>query len=345
MIVITGTRYEEVLEGENHRKILFPEYGRNRERLRDFVSSLKGDEIVVTASLELVDMILNRFRGEESQVLYSDTGKALTFSEAYGLRKYLDFDLRGGRIEEHSRVSVLFVEGKTDSKFFKAAYKKVFGFKESRSRGKPRKVPENLKLIGEVFERDNYELIVREGDYIAIIPSEGNSGVIRNLGNFLRAMDVFGFSVDKIGLAIDIDESEERVMESIIGKLSSFRYEKSGDRFMVGSTAVIPLLIGARIELNPCIEWQKPTVEDFMLAVLQADGTLGKLERTINILCIDLKRKLKPKEVIYLAMAAKKFWGNLEGFYEMTIMRTPRWKLEKILRRGGIYERMMEVIP
>ncbi|WP_456395249.1 DUF3226 domain-containing protein, partial [Thermococcus sp.] len=185
----------------------------------------------------------------------------------------------------------------------------------------------------------------KDGSYIAVIPSEGNSGVIRNLGNFLRAMEVFEFRVDKIGLAIDIDESREQVMESITGRLSSFSHRKSGGKFIVGGTSVIPLLIGAKIELNPCIEWQKPAVEDFMLAVLQADGTLEKIERAINILCIDLKRKLRPKEVIYLAMAAKKFWGNLEGFYEMTIMRTPRWKMEKILRRGGIYEVMQEVIP
>ncbi|AGT34309.1 hypothetical protein OCC_14135 [Thermococcus litoralis DSM 5473] len=59
-----------------------------------------------------------------------------------------------------------------------------------------------------------------------------------------------------------------------------------------------------------------------MLAILEGDKTFKKLERAINILCVDLKRKLKPKEVIYLAMAAKKFWGNLEGFYEMSIMRT-----------------------
>ncbi|WP_456453649.1 DUF3226 domain-containing protein [Thermococcus sp.] len=340
MIVITGTRYEAVLEEFNHRKILFPEYGKNREQLQDFVASLTGDEIIVTASLELIDLLLGAFRGEENLVVYSDTGKSLTFGEAHGLRKYLDFDLRGGKTGESSRVSVLFVEGKTDSKFFKAAYKKVFGFKEAR-----RRVPGNLKLIERLFERDNYELVVKDGSYIAVIPSEGNSGVIRNLGNFLRAMEVFEFRVDKIGLAIDIDESREQVMESITGRLSSFSHQKSGGKFIVGSTSVIPLLIGAKIELNPCIEWQKPAVEDFMLAVLQADGTLEKIERAINILCIDLKRKLRPKEVIYLAMAAKKFWGNLEGFYEMTIMRTPRWKMEKILRRGGIYEVMQEVIP
>lgn len=341
MIVITGTRYEAVLEEANHRKILFPEYGKNREQLQDFVASLTGDEIIVTASLELMDLLLGAFRGEENLVVYSNTGKGLTFNEAYGLRKYLDFDLRGGETGESSKVSVLFVEGKTDSKFFKAAYKKVFGFKELRGS----RIPGNLRLIERLFERDNYELVVKDGSYIAIIPSEGNSGVIRNLGNFLRAMEVFEFRVDKIGLAIDIDESRERVMESITGKLSSFRYKKSGDRFIVGGTTIIPLLIGAKIELNPCIEWQKPAVEDFMLAVLQADGTLEKIERAINILCIDLKRKLRPKEVIYLAMAAKKFWGNLEGFYEMMIMRTPHWKMGKILKRGSIYDVMQEVIP
>ncbi|WP_461866794.1 DUF3226 domain-containing protein [Thermococcus sp.] len=341
MIIITGTKYEAVLEEVNHRKILFPEYGKNRALLKEFVRSLKGDEIIVTASLELMDLLLMNFRGNENLVVYSNTGEALTFNEAYGLRKYLDFDLRGGKSGESSKVSVLFVEGKTDSKFFKAAYKKVFGFKESRSKG----IPENLKLMERLFERDNYELIVKDDSYIAIIPSEGNSGVIRNLGNFLRAMEVFAFMVNKIGLAIDIDDGREHVMESITGKLSLFKYKKSGDRFIVGDTTIIPLLIGAKIELNPCVEWQKPAVEDFMLAVLQADGTLEKIERAINILCIDLKRKLKPKEVIYLAMAAKKFWGNLEGFYEMMIMRTPRWKMERILKKGGIYDKMREVVP
>ncbi len=345
MIIITGTKYEAVLKEANHRKILFPEYGKNRTLLMDFVSFLEGDEVIVTASLELIDLLLMNFRGDENRIVYSNTGGSVTFNEAYGLRKYLDFDLRGRENANTSKVSVLFVEGKTDSKFFKAAYKKVFGFRESRSRRKAREVPENLKPMECLFERDNYELVVKNGSYIAIIPSEGNSGVIRNLRNFLRAMEVFGFSVNKIGLAIDMDDSKEHVMESITGKLSPFEYKKSGDKFLFGSTIIIPLLIGTEIELNPCIEWQKPAIEDFMLAVLQADGTLEKLERAINILCIDLRRKLKPKEVIYLAMAAKKFWGNLEGFYEMMVMRTPRWKMEKILKRGGIYEKMREVIP
>lgn len=338
MIIVTGDRYDEALTDRNFEKILFPEYGKNREKLREFVNKLKGDEVIVTASLELIDLILKKFQGEGHVLIYSNTGKGLTFKEAYELRKYLDFDLRGAEITNTEKVSVLFCEGKTDSKFFKASYKKVFGFKEVRE------VPPNLVLIEKLFERDNYELIKNNG-YIAIIPSEGNAGVIRNLGNFLRAMEVFEFHVGKIGIAIDIDESKKAVMDSIRGKLSSFKYSKTKKGFKVGKTEVIPLLIGSKIDLGPCVEWQKPTIEDFMLAILEGDKTFKKLERAINILCIDLKRKLKPKEVIYLAIAAKKFWGNLEGFYEMSIMRTPKWKVEKVLKESKIYEKMEALLP
>jgi len=338
MIIVTGDRYDEALTDRNFEKILFPEYGKNREKLREFANKLKGDEVIVTASLELIDLILKRFQGEGHVLIYSNTGKGLTFKEAYELRKYLDFDLRGAEITNTEKVSVLFCEGKTDSKFFKASYKKVFGFKEARE------VPPNLVLIEKLFERDNYELIKNNG-YIAIIPSEGNAGVIRNLGNFLRAMEVFEFHVGKIGIAIDIDESKKAVMDSIRGKLSSFKYSKTKKGFKVGKTEVIPLLIGGKIDLGPCVEWQKPTIEDFMLAILESDKTFKKLERAINILCIDLKRKLKPKEVIYLAMATKKFWGNLEGFYEMSIMRTPKWKVEKVLKESKIYEKMEALLP
>ncbi|KPU62796.1 hypothetical protein EP1X_07010 [Thermococcus sp. EP1] len=339
MIIITGNKYENILREKNSEKILFPEYGKNRDALQAFVASLKGDEIIVTASLELIDLILRKFRGEEHILIYSNSEKALNFKIAYQLRKYLDFDLRGGEIKENELVSILLCEGKTDSKFFKASYKKVFGFRESQ------KVPENLKFIEKLFERDNYELIKKENSYLAIIPSEGNAGVIRNLGNFLRAMDVFNFHVEKIGVAIDIDESEKAVLESIKGKLSTFGYEATQEGFKVEKTSIIPLLIGAKIDLGPCVEWQKPAVEDFMLAILEEDQTFKKLERAINILCIDLKRKLKPKEVIYLTMAAKKFWGNLEGFYEMSIMRTPRWKVEKVLKKSGLYENMKALLP
>ena len=116
--------------------------------------------------------------------------KSLTLKEAYELRKYLDFDLRGATFGEFSKTSVIFCEGKTDSKFFKAVYKKLFGFRESRT------VPENLKQIEKVFERDNFELLRRDNEFLAIIPSEGNTGVMRNTKNFLRAMDVFEFKID-----------------------------------------------------------------------------------------------------------------------------------------------------
>ncbi|ALV63408.1 hypothetical protein ADU37_CDS17090 [Thermococcus sp. 2319x1] len=338
MIIVTGERYDEALKERDFEKILFPEYGKNREKLKEFVNNLRGNEVIVTASLELIDLILGKFQGEGHILIYSNTGKGLTFKEAYELRKYLDFDLRGAEITNTEKVSVLFCEGKTDSKFFKASYKKVFGFKEARE------VPSNLALIEKLFERDNYELI-RNNGYIAIIPSEGNAGVIRNLGNFLRAMEVFEFHVGKIGLAIDIDESKKAVMDSIKGKLSSFHHTETKKGFKVGKTEVIPLLIGSKVDLGPCVEWQKPTIEDFMLAILEGDKTFKKLERAINILYVDLKRKLKPKEVIYLAMAAKKFWGNLEGFYEMSIMRTPKCKVEKVLKESKIYEKMEALLP
>ncbi|HIP75551.1 MAG TPA: DUF3226 domain-containing protein [Thermococcus paralvinellae] len=113
---------------------------------------------------------------------------------------------------------------------------------------------------------------------------------MRNTKNFLRAMDVFGFKIDRIGLAVDIDDSAEKLMESITGKLSSLKF--TGDVF------IIPLLIGYHFK-HPCVEWKGPTVEDLMLNLLEKQGVLKRIERAINILCIDLKRKLKPKEVIY----------------------------------------------
>ncbi|AIF69484.1 hypothetical protein PAP_05405 [Palaeococcus pacificus DY20341] len=331
MILITGKNYENVLESKNEEKILFPEYGKNSEELKAFAFSLRGDEIIVTASLELIDLLLERFKRHEGVLIYSDTGESLTFKEAYELRKYLDFDLRGGDFRDEERANVIFCEGKTDSKFFKATYKKLFGFKEVK------KVPETLKLIERVFERENYELIKEGGVYLAIIPSEGNSGVIRNLGNFLRAMEVFRFKVNKIGIALDIDESEEVVFQSIRGKLSGFDYQSLGNRFKVEETLIVPLLIGYHVN-HGCIDWKKPTVEDLMIELLSRERVIRKIERAINILCIDLKRKLKPKEVIYLAMAAKGFWGNLEGFYEMMIMRSRRRNLESLLRRAKLYD-------
>ncbi|AHF81010.1 DUF3226 domain-containing protein [Thermococcus paralvinellae] len=333
MKIVTGKHYENFEDA-----ILFPEYGKNREELKKFVDSLEGKETVVTASLELMDLILERFKRTESgELVYSNTMKSLTLKEAYELRKYLDFDLRGAAFGEFSKVSIIFCEGKTDSKFFKGVYKKLFGFKESRI------IPENLKLIEKVFERDNFELLRKDDVFLAIIPSEGNAGVIRNLGNFLKAMDVFEFKVDKIGLAIDIDESAERVMESITGKLSSLKFTREGENFRVGDVVIIPLLIGYHFR-HPCVEWKKPTVEDLMLKLLEKQGVLRKIERAINILRIDLKRKLKPKEVIYLALASYGFWGNLEGFYEMFVMRSRKDNLEEILRSAGLLDKLAEVI-
>lgn len=333
MKIITGRNYGNVALSLD--VILFPEYGKNREELKNLVKNLRGDETVVTSSLELIDLILERFKGDErSFVFHSDSGKWLGFREAHGLRKYLDFDLRGAEFGEMENVSVLFCEGKTDAKFFKASYKKLFGFKESK------KIPENLKLIERLFERDNFEILRCKDKFLAIVPSEGNAGVIRNVRIFLKAMDIYGFTVQKIGLAIDIDDSEDRVLESIKGKLSSFRCREENGLFKVGESLIVPFLIGVKIELSPCIEWEKPTIEDLMLEVLNEEMVLRKVDRAINILYVDLRRKLKPKEVIYLTMAAKRFWGNLEGFYEMMLMRSRKENLEKVLIRARILDRL-----
>ncbi|HDD31580.1 MAG TPA: hypothetical protein ENF72_03015 [Thermococcus litoralis] len=60
-------------------------------------------------------------------------------------------------------------------------------------------------------------------------------------------------------------------------------------------------------------EGKKPIIEDFMLAVLEGDRTFKRLGRVINILCIDLKRKLEPKEVVYLGYGSQKFWETLKA--------------------------------
>jgi len=331
MRVITGDRFEAFAD---ERAILFPEYRKNRDELSDFVDSLTGEETVVTASLELIDLITWKFRrGEENVLIYSDTGKGLTLKEVYELRKYLDFDVRGGFSGEKARSSVLFVEGKTDSKFFKAVLKKLFEFKESR------KAPYSLRFIERVFERDNFDLLKREEDeyYIAVLPSEGNSGVIRNLGNFLRAMDVFDFRVERIGVAIDIDEDRNAALTSIAGKLSGFKHRKTPLGYLVGETEVIPLIIGLPFE-DELIEWKKPTVEDLMLHLIAREGLLERIKPGLRALNESLGRKLKPKEVMYLALSAYGHWGNLEGFYELFVMRSRFRNLKAILREAGLME-------
>ena len=331
MRVVTGDRFEKFAD-EN--SILFPEYRKNRDELIDFVDSLGGDETVVTASLELIDLIAWKFRrGEENVLIYSDTGKALTLKEVYELRKYLDFDVRGGFSGEEARTSVLFVEGKTDAKFFKAVFKKLFEFKESRA------APKDLRFIERVFERDNFDFLKREEDsyYLAVIPSEGNSGVIRNLGNFLRAMDVFDFRVGRIGAAIDVDEDRESALSSIAGKLSGFRHEKTRFGYRVSETEVVPLIIGLPFE-DETIEWKKPTVEDLMLHLIAREGLLEKIKPGLKALNESLGRKLKPKEVMYLALSAYGHWGNLEGFYELFVMRSRFRNLKAVLREAGLME-------
>ncbi|WP_456366296.1 DUF3226 domain-containing protein [Thermococcus sp.] len=327
MRVVTGERFEDFAD-EN--ALLFPEYGKNRDGLIDFVDSLIGDETVVTSSLELVDLIAQRFKkGEENVLVYSNTGKSLTLKEVYELRKYLDFDVRGGFSGQDARTSVLFVEGKTDSKFFKAVFKKLFEFRESRE------PPRCLRFIERVFEKDNFDLLSRDGAYLAILPSEGNSGVIRNLGNFLRAMDVFRFSVERIGVAMDVDESRESALASIIGKLLSLGGEESAAGYTVGGTEVVPLIIGLPFA-DEDVDWRKPTVEDLMLHLIAEEGLLDRIRPALKALDSSLGRKLKPKEVMYLALSAYGHWGNLEGFYELFVMRSRFRNLKAVLKEAGL---------
>jgi len=86
MIITTENKYEKVLSGKSVEKILFPEYGKDRSALQAFVETLKGDKII-TASLELIDILLERFRGEEHFLLYSETKKSLTFERGENRRK------------------------------------------------------------------------------------------------------------------------------------------------------------------------------------------------------------------------------------------------------------------
>ncbi|WP_456421964.1 DUF3226 domain-containing protein [Thermococcus sp.] len=331
MKLITGNCFE-VFTDEN--SILFPEYRKNRDELGRFVGSLRGDETVITSSLELIDLIVARFkRDEENVLIYSDTGRSLTLKEVYELRKYLDFDVRGGFLGENARTSVIFVEGKTDAKFFKAVFKKLFEFKESRE------APYSLRFIERVFERDNFDLLRRSEDnlYLAVIPSEGNSGVIRNLGNFLRAMYVFDFTVERLGVAIDIDESREEAIASIREKLSGFNYRKIPAGYSVGETEIVPLMIGLPFE-DELIAWKKPTVEDLMLHLIEREGLLEKVRPGLRAFNESLGRKLKPKEVMYLALSAYGHWGNLEGFYELFVMRSRFRNLKALLREAGLME-------
>lgn len=328
MRVITGSRYESYTAD-----FLFPEYGKNRRQLEAFVTSLAGDETVVTSSLELIDMLAPRFRrGEENVLVYSDTGRSLTLKEVYELRKYLDFDVRGGFSGESEETAVLFVEGKTDAKFFKAVFKKLFEFRESRQ------IPASLEPIKKVFERDNFDLLKREDRaYLAVIPSEGNSGVIRNLGNFLKAMEVFDFRVSRIGVAVDVDEDRKAALDSIAGKVSNFRHKKTPSGYRVGETEVVPLIIGLPFDDEP-VEWKKPTVEDLMLHLIAREGLLEKIRPGLRALNESLGRKLKPKEVMYLALAAYGHWGNLEGFYELFVMRSRFRNLKAVLKEAGLME-------
>ncbi len=329
MEIITGSRFEAFAD---ELTVLFPEYGKSREGLADFINRLGGEEKVVTASLELVDLIAERFRKDVENVLrYSDTGRTLTLKETYELRKYLDFDVRGCFEGEDAPTSVLFVEGKTDAKFFKGVFKKLYDFKESRS------APRNLKFIERVFERDNFDLMRRGDVYLAVIPSEGNSGVIRNLGNFIRAMEVFDFRVQRMGAAVDVDEDREGALDSIQGKLSEFKTVKGGMGYLLNGTEIIPLIIGLPFE-DGLIEWKKPTVEDLMLHLIEREGLLDRIRPALEAIYNSTGKKLKPKETMYLALAVYGHWGNLEGFYERFVMRSRFRNLKAILREAGLME-------
>ncbi|ASJ09861.1 hypothetical protein A3L12_00355 [Thermococcus sp. P6] len=334
MRVVTGSRFEAFVD-EN--ALLFPEYRKNRDELVEFVDSLTGEETVVTASLELVDLISRKFKQSEENVLvYSDTGKSVTLKETYELRKYLDFDVRGGFSGEEGETTVLFVEGKTDAKFFKAVFKKLFEFRESRE------VPLSLKFIERVFERDNFDLLRREDSYLAVIPSEGNSGVVRNLGNFLRAMEAFDFRVDRVGVAVDTDEDRKSALSSITGRLSGFEHRKTPHGYSVGETEVIPLIIGLPFE-DEAIEWKKPAIEDLMLHLVSREGLLDRIKPGLKTLNESLGRKLGPKEVMYLVLSAYGHWGNLEGFYELFVMRSRFRNLKAVLREAGLMDDLIRL--
>ncbi|NPA47914.1 MAG: DUF3226 domain-containing protein [Thermococci archaeon] len=334
MRVITGSNYTRFA---GNSPILFPEYGKNGEELSDFVSSLEGDETVVTSSLELIDLIASRFRGggETNTLVYSETGKSLELREVYDLRRKLELDPRGGFTGDDAPASVLFVEGKTDAKFFKAIYKKLFGFSECRQ------APLCLKPIERVFRRDNFDLMRRDdGHYVAVIPSEGNSGVITNLRNFLRAMDVFDLKVGSVGVAVDIDEGSDRAMDMIENGLADFGPEKAKGGYTIGDVSVVPLLIGLPFR-HELIDWEKPTIEDLMLHLMKLEGLFDRMLPAIEA----LDRPLKPKEAMYIGLAVYGYWGNLEGFYELFVMRSRFRNLKNVLRRSGLMGRVRHLVP
>jgi len=148
-------------------------------------------------------------------------------------------------------------------------------------------------------------------------------------------MDVFDFSVERIGVAVDIDESRERALASIAGKLSGFGHKNTPMGYLVGKTEVVPLVIGLPFE-DESIEWKKPTVEDLMLHLIEREGLLDKIKPGIKALNESLGRKLRPKEVMYLALSAYGHWGNLEGFYELFVMRSRFRNLKAVLREAGL---------
>ncbi len=330
MEIITGSNYMSMV---NNSTILFPEYGKNRKDLEDFVGSLAGDESIVTSSIELIDLVTARFKGS-GKLIYSDTGESLETNEVYELRRKLDFDPRGGFDGDDAPTSVLFVEGKTDAKFFKAVYKKLFEFRECRE------VPRNLKAIERVFRRDNFDLMRKEDSYIAIIPSEGNSGAVTNMKNLLKASRVFEFEIERMGVVMDIDEGKERAVEMIERGLDGMKYETEGKAYLVGETHIIPVLAGLPFR-HELIDWEKPTVEDLMLHLMDLEGLFDRMQPAIKA----VGRPLKPKEAMYIGLAVYGYWGNLEGFYELFVMRSRFRNIKKVLRDAKMMEALRKIIP
>ncbi len=130
-------------------------------------------------------------------------------------------------------------------------------------------------------------------------------------------------------------------MASITGKLASFSPRKAGgDFYLVWNTFIVPLIIGLPFE-DELIDWKKPTVEDLMLHLISAEGLLEKLRPALGGAFEEsLGRKLKPKEVMYLALSAYGHWGgNLEGgFYELFVMRSRHRHIKDVLRKAGLME-------
>lgn len=312
--------------------VLFFEYGKNREDFLKFVDFFLGEEMLVILSFEVIDFFVECFRkSEENIFVYLDIMKSLIFKEVYEFRKYFDFDVCGGFFGEDVLVLVFFVEGKMDFKFFKVVMKKFFDFREFRI------VLRNLKFIEKVFECDNFDFFYKDGKYVVVILSEGNFGVIRNLGNFFKVMDVFGFGVERIGVVIDVDEDREVVMVLIIGKLVFFSLRKVGDFYLVWNMFIVLFIIGFFFE-DEFIDWKKLMVEDLMFYFISVEGFFEKFWFVFGVFEESFGRKFKLKEVMYLVFFVYGYWGNFEGFYEFFVMCFCYRYIKDVFRKVGFME-------